>query len=284
MNFVLKRAKLIRRGTALLLGGLACSSITDPPLDARAVAMQPLPVYARWWSMVESCSGLQGSLSAVSWYDVPGSATVEYPGDEVSGYWSAASNRIVLAGTVTLSGDVVRHEMLHALLRNVKGHPREYFLDRCAGVVSCASSCVKDAGPGPNVDVTTTERVTADVLKLFVSVVPASPSSSVDGGVFTVIVTATNPNSHPIFVTAASLLNQSFFCTLFRDAGDGIAATVDVLDSSGRYFAAGETKRQYFDFSIGNFFGGHTAPPGTYRLYAGYETRGVSLEGFTIAP
>lgn len=222
-------------------------------------------------------------MSEISWYDVPGSETVEYPGDEVSGYWSAASNRIVLAGNVKLAGDVVRHEMLHALLRNVRGHPRQYFLERCGGVVSCASSCVTDAGPAPNIDATT-ERVTSDVLKLFVSVLPSSPSSSVDGGVFTVIVTATNPNSHSIVITPSAIAaNHGFFYTLTSNAG-GPSGWTDVLDSGMRYFAAGETKREYFDFSIGPTLAGHTVPPGTYRLYAGYETRGVALEGVAIGP
>jgi hypothetical protein len=266
----------------LLLSAWACTSITDPPLDPRAVPLQPLPVYARWWSMVESCSGLQGSLSDVNWYQVPNSQTVDLTGDEVGGYWTLHSKSIVLAGELTEVGVIVRHEMLHALLRNVKGHPREYFLGRCGGVVSCASSCVKDAGPAPND--ATAERVTSDVLKLFVSVVPNTPSSSVDGGVFTVIVTATNPNSHSIIVTPnADAMNHSFFYTL-TGAAAGISGWVDVLDSGMRYFAAGETKSQYFDFSIGANLGSHTVPPGTYRLYAGYETRGVALEGVTISP
>jgi hypothetical protein len=281
---MLDRSKLIRRGTALLLGALACSSITDPPLDPRAVPLQPTPVYARWWSMVESCSGLQGSLSEVSWYEVPGSETVEYPGADAAAYWSAASDRIVLAGKVTDSGVVVRHEMLHALLRDVRGHPRDYFLERCGGVVSCTSSCVTDAGPAPSIDVTT-ERVTSNVLKLFVSIVPEAPSRSVDGGAFTVIVTATNPNSHAIVITPSqNALNRSFFFTLFRNSGGSIGGSVEVLDSSMIYFAAGETKRQYFDFLIGAYLGGHTVTSDTYRLYAGYETRGVAFEGVAIGP
>src|SRR5207237_3004074 len=104
------------------------------------------------------------------------------------------------------------------------------FLDRCGGVVSCASTCVTDAGPPPNIDATA-ERVTSDVLKLFVSVVPNSPSSSIDGGVFTVIVTATNPNSHAIVVTPnAGSMNHSFFYTLTGDA-TGLSWWTDVLDS-----------------------------------------------------
>jgi hypothetical protein len=234
--------------------------------------------------MVESCSGLQGSVSDITWYQVPNSQTVDLSGDEVGGYWTLHSKRIVLAGDLTDDGSVVRHEMLHALLRDVKGHPREYFLERCGGVVSCTSSCVRDAGPAPNID-WTTERVTSDVLKLFVSIVPSSPSSSVDGGVFTVIVTATNPNSHAIIITPnASASNYSFFCSLLRETGPPVGSAVYVLDSAMRYFAAGETKRQYFDFSIGPNQGYRTVIWGNYRVYAGYETRGVALEGVAIGP
>lgn len=278
------RLESVRRAAAmLLLSALACTSIVDPVLDPRAVPFQPPPVYARWWSMVETCSGLQGSLSDVSWYQVPGSETVDRSGDEVAGYWAYLTNTIVLAGESMLDGLVVRHEMLHALVRQLRGHPREYFLDRCAGLVVCGPTCVADAGPAPSID-PTVPRVTSDVLKLFVSIEPSSPSSAVEGGVFAVIVSATNPNPYPIVVTQnPDAHNHTFFYTLLGPGG-GISGAVDALDSSTTYFAAGETKRQYFDFSISANFGPRTAPSGSYRVNAGYETRAVTLEGISIGP
>ena len=233
--------------------------------------------------MVESCSGLQGSLSDVSWYQVPGSETVAHSGDEVAGYWAYVTNRIVLGGEAILDGQVVRHEMLHALVRQLKGHPREYFLDRCAGLVVCGSACIADAGPAPSIDATI-PRVTSEVLKLFVAIEPNPPTSATDGGVFAVIVSATNPNSYPIVVSPGpNAQNHTFFYTLIGPAG-GISGSVDALDSSTRYFAAGETKRQYFDFSISSNLGARKVPSGSYQLYAGYETRGVTLEALTIGP
>ena len=284
MSFAPSRRKLLRRGTAIALTtALGCGSISDPALDPRAVSLQPLPVYARWWSMVESCSGLNGSLSDLTWYQVPGSATVDYGSDEVSAYWSAAGNRIVVAGDATDAGDIVRHEMLHALLRK-RGHPREYFLARCGGVVSCASSCVSDAGPAPSVDAST-EQVGSDRLQLFVSVIPEHPSSTIDGGVFTLEVSATNTSPNPVLVNFGSVvLSHSFFYTLVGPLGGGLSGSAPILDSSVKYFLAGETKRQYFDFVLGAFLGGRTMPPGDYRVYAGYETRGVTLEGVSIGP
>lgn len=280
---MLSRSKFGRGTSILLLITVACSSIVDPVLDPKAVSFQPPPVYTRWWSMVESCSGLQGSLSDVSWYQVPASETVGHSGDEVAGYWAYVSNRIVLAGESLLDGLVVRHEMLHALVRQLKGHPRQYFLDRCAGLLVCGSTCVRDAGPAPSIDAAI-PRVTSEVLKLFVSIEPNPPSSAVDGGVFQVVVSATNPNSYPIVVTPSpSANNHTFFYVLTGLAG-GISGSVDALDSSMRYFGAGETKRQYFDFSIAGSLGPRRMPPGTYQLYAGYETRGVTLEGVVIGP
>ena len=280
---MLNRSKTVRCTAMLLLGAVACSSIVDPALDPRAVPFQPPPVYARWWSMVQSCSGLQGSLSDVSWYQVPGSGTVSYSGDEVAGYWALKDSRIVLGGEAVLDGSVVRHEMLHALVRKASGHPREYFLQRCAGLVVCGPTCVADGGPPPSIDATV-QRVTSDALRLFVSIEPTPPSAATDGGVFAVIVSATNPNSFPIVVTStANGPGNTFFYSLLGPAG-GITGSVNALDSSMRYFAAGETKFQYFDFSIATSLGPRKVPPGSYQLYAGWETRGVTLEGITIGP
>jgi hypothetical protein len=284
MSFVFSKRKPIQRRTAMLLLIVgACSSIVDPGLDPRAVPFQPPPVYARWWSMVESCSGLHGSLSEVSWYQVPGSETVAYSGDEVAGYWAHNTNRIVLGGEAALDGSVVRHEMLHALVRQPKGHPRQYFLDRCAGLVVCSSNCLADAGPAPAIDASV-PRVSSEVLKLFVSVEPDHPSTAIEGGVFQVVVSATNPNPYAIVVTPSpGAQNHTFFYTFTGPSG-GITGSVVALDASLTYYAAGETKRQYFDLSIATTLGSRKLPAGSYQLYAGYETRGVTLEGTVIGP
>jgi len=222
-------------------------------------------------------------MSDVSWYQVPGSESVDDNGKDVGGYWAPVSNSIILGGKLVLDGGLVRHEMLHALVRQLRGHPREYFLDRCGGIVVCSAGCVADAGPAPNVDATVA-RVTSDVLELYLSIVPNSPSASIDGGVFGISITATNPNSYPIVVdTNPNGSNNSFFYTLFGPAG-GIGSSDGALDPSVRYFAAGETKRHYFDFSIGAGLGRGIVPPGIYRVYGGYDIRGVALEGVTIGP
>lgn len=147
----------------------------------------------------------------------------------------------------------------------------------------CGSGCVSDAGPAPKVDATV-PRISSDELTLHLSIVPNSPSTSIDGGVFGISVTATNSNSHAVLVDPnPSGGNNSFFYALFGPAG-GIGSSDGALDPSVRYFAAGETKRHYFDFSIGATLGRGTVPPGIYRVYAGYDIRGVAFEGVTIGP
>src|SRR5712671_6242500 len=121
---------------------MACGHLTDPPLPVNAMRFDPPAVYTRWWTMVESCSGFTRAFGNVEWYSAPGVLlSPDGDGDRVDGYWSLASNRIVLVADDTLDGGLVRHEMLHALVR-VKGHPRSEFLQNCGGVVGCGPICV----------------------------------------------------------------------------------------------------------------------------------------------
>ena len=113
---------------------------------------------------------------------------------------------------------------------------------------------------------------------------PASPSSSIDGGVFTVIVSATNTNPYPIVVDPnPSAGHYGFFYTVVGPSG-GITGTGGALDSSVRFYASGETKSQYFDFSIGTNLGRAIVSPGTYQVIGGFDTRGVALDGVAIGP
>jgi hypothetical protein len=131
--------RLLVLTTAFMLA--ACHTLTDPALPVAATSFTPPPVYSRWWTMVEQCSGLSGSLAAISWFVVPGNSVNDGTDSEVSGYWSKASNRIVLADAFRTNGPLVRHEMLHALIQDV-GHPASYFQQQCAGIVVCVKSCL----------------------------------------------------------------------------------------------------------------------------------------------
>ena len=173
----------MRRALALLLWTTACHDLTDP-LPTTARRFTPPSVYARWWSMTQACSGIQGSLDRIVWYLVPGAATLDVAGHRWNGYFEPTygGGRIVLAGASVMDGPLVRHEMLHAL--NPAGaHPRALFLARCGGVVACEDECIRDAGPPPAPG-SALRRVPAESLAVAVRVDPLQPSASIDQGWF----------------------------------------------------------------------------------------------------
>lgn len=61
-----------------------------------------------------------------------------------SAIWYSEGNRIVMVQQEATWNIGVRHEMLHALL-HVGTHPREYFLERCRGVVYCGDGVCSDS-------------------------------------------------------------------------------------------------------------------------------------------
>lgn len=130
---------------ALTLLALACrgndpTSSTGAALPRDTLALGPLPVeYDAWWRVTEACADLQGDLTAVRWYTTPGDG-LRVGATTFDAYWFAAGNTIVVARPYVRDGPVVRHEMLHALLRR-GDHPAAYFQGRCARVVRCAEDC-----------------------------------------------------------------------------------------------------------------------------------------------
>lgn len=122
-----------------LLPLLACGTGPEdpPPLPAGAVRFAPESVYSGYWAEMEACSGLRGSLAAITWYYVPGFDPFPAPGLDkpVLGYWLGADNRIVLLQYVADPPALIRHEMLHALLRSPK-HPPRYFEERCGETIA----------------------------------------------------------------------------------------------------------------------------------------------------
>ena len=233
--------------------------------------------------MAESCSGVQGSLDAVSFYEVPGVADFDNHGKRVLGYWSDAGNRIVLAGNAALDGGNVRHEMLHALIR-VGGHPRDQFLEKCAGLVDCETQCVADAGPAPAADPAALS-VLPSALEVTMQVAPATPTNAKDGGFFTLTVTARNTTTRPVVARlgAADLFARSFQFDL-RGATGRLLGTAIVFDPSTVRFGAGETKRQVFDFSIGDALSSRRLPPGTYTVQGAYGGHWTDTTFVAVGP
>jgi hypothetical protein len=122
-------------GVLLVLLISACKSTTEPlPNGARPFA--PPQTYQTWWQEVESCSGIAGNFGDVSWYYVPDVNVFTVGANpNVAGYWQPYHHSVTLAGSKIDDPDLVRHEMLHALLK-LAGHPVEYFDQRCGSIVT----------------------------------------------------------------------------------------------------------------------------------------------------
>lgn len=115
-----------------LLSGCSALSPTEVALPAGATEIAIPAVYQDWHRKTEQCSGLNGNLSSIKFYVVPGVETFPTSDGAKVGEWTTdgRTNRIVLAGNYQKYEMVVRHEILHSLL-GAAGHPTEYFVDRC---------------------------------------------------------------------------------------------------------------------------------------------------------
>jgi hypothetical protein len=123
-------------GLAAALAG-ACDRATgpDPYFPAGAVRLDPLPViYGQWWRDIEACAERHASFDGVRFYVLPGVAGWDQRDVFLYGAWTPRGNRITVGELVRLHPGVVRHEMLHAVLRR-GDHPPEYFGTRCGAFV-----------------------------------------------------------------------------------------------------------------------------------------------------
>jgi hypothetical protein len=115
----------MKRAVLLLSLCLACSNSTGPVIDGRRLAV--LDQYSQWWRELEGCSGLRGNLSAVAFYSVE-----SIPGQAIGRYQLKGGKQTIELVFLFLNDEpIVKHEMMHALLYNVGGHPSEYFNGKC---------------------------------------------------------------------------------------------------------------------------------------------------------
>jgi len=267
----------MRRLALLLPLVVACrGELTAPPVDTAAEEFAPPAVYQTWWNLTQSCSGLSGDMGRVKWFIMPKVKVFLLNDQYVSGYWSSADNRIVLAQAVVDQGPSVRHEMLHALLgRNAPGHPRAAFVGKCGGTVYCSSQCVSDGGSAPPANPAAIQLRPED-LDITVEVTPAHPSSLVDDGHIVMVVSAANRSGKPAEVNLGpSNSGIAFSFQLTSDNGFFWWGGVPVTAPETTRFAAGEKKRYVFDFQIavndGNVFpGGSNLAPGIYSFAGAY--------------
>lgn len=183
---------VLRSAAATLsLAGWLCACGRDaigPPSDA--IRFTPPVKFRLYWALTEACSGHTGDFDAVRWYVLPSADSFQLEGQTVGAAWYGDGNRIVFgAGQQDFSG-LVRHEMLHALLR-VGGHPRDQFLDRCGDIVDCFGRCITDAG-GPPAFSTTAPIVAPSSLTVTTLVATNPVSLSADSGWLPLTVSVTN--------------------------------------------------------------------------------------------
>jgi hypothetical protein len=233
--------------------------------------------------MTESCSGVRGPFGDVAFFQVPGVADFESDGRRVVGYWTSGGNQIVLAGDAVLDGGSVRHEMLHALIP-IGGHPRDQYLEKCAGVVDCGAKCIDDAGAPPPADPAALS-VSPAALQVTTEVTPAAPTSATDGGFFVVSVAVRNTLAQPVVARlgATNARALSFQYDVRGPTGATVGAQV-ALDASAVTFAPGEVKRQLFDFSIGNDLPARRLPPGAYTVVGAYGSHRSGSMPMTVGP
>lgn len=246
-----------RCSVSFLLAVAACDAATGIPFPSTAVRFTPPSIYREWWALTEACSGREASFAAVSWYVVPGAATI--PETRYNGYFYSAGNRIVLAGAeeAQSDGELVRHEMLHAIIGK-GGHPREMFVVRCGGVVACIDDCLVDGGPAPPAD-PGSHVVPPSAIEVTVSVVPTAPSSATWDGYFMMFIHARNRSNYPVVVQFEQPAAAGFLPGFsYRLEGTAGGSSYDMSSDAPEVarFAAGETKQFIFDF--------HNVP-GSYR-------------------
>jgi hypothetical protein len=260
----------------------ACEHIVDPALPTDAVPFTPPSVYTRWWAMTQSCSGRSGSLSSVKWNVVPNTADFQLNGETVTSYWTEASNSIVIASAKRLDGSIVRHEMLHALTR-APGHSRIDFLELCGGIVTCTSRCVADGGPIPAID-PALPHISPDSLDVNIQLVPAQPSMGIDSGAFTLVVSVHNHATNGVVVDfGGGRFGYSYDIGSRFTGGNTLTGTAYLPDPSSIVFAPGETKYQYFDFTVGLITSGRSLGPGTYDITAGFGNHRPTLTPVSIS-
>lgn len=130
----------------LLLLGVGCADVTAPdPLPPNAIVIAPLPaLYAQYWAQIEQCSGKSRDMAGITFYRVGPSDQTSFisprTGREVEGLYQEAygshGERILIAGAFLATPDIIRHEMLHAVLTGIDGHPPEYFTEKCGSLVA----------------------------------------------------------------------------------------------------------------------------------------------------
>jgi hypothetical protein len=225
--------------------------------------------------VVEQCSGRRGDLASIRWYSAPASVALrDDAGRRVDGLWISARRAIVLQEGLERDARLVRHEMLHALLGDAR-HPRDMFVRRCGGALSCGEGCLDEAGPPPAPDPLAV-GVPPESLRITVEAVPAVIASGPAGGHVFIVITATNPSARPVVAElppsgdAGPPLTFGYWIS---GGGGSMQGSVRATTPESVRFAPGESKRGYFDLWTSPVPREAVLWPGEFVVRGGYGER-----------
>ena len=228
----------------------ACSDVFEPLFPPNAVRVTPPPQYRVWWEVVERCSGYSADFAAVTWHRVPIGEGLTVRGESAAGAWFASGNAIAIGDGWRTVGSLVRHEILHAILRTGT-HPREYFREACGDEVMCGRDCL-GAVVLANAIPLAIEQLNVDA-----TLFPRYPSLGRDDGYAAVVVRVRNPYHVNAFVNAHRFSQATcpvgFVITSLSDAQrhDEDCRALRYNASDARvYFKPGEMRHLVFDLNL----------------------------------
>ena len=268
-------------GKAVLLApaaiaAVACWDLTAP-LPRGATPIQAQPPYALWWQITETCSGKSRNFSTIRWFAVPNTDSFEIHGKHYNGYWYD-DNSIVIAAKHLLDGQLVRHEMLHALTGG--GHSRQ-FLDACGGVVACEGECLTEAGGLPALDSTAAAEPVSS-LRTELQIKPANPSLSTDSGWVTLSVIVHTPQDANMRALLTPIPGDASFSATFgydiascHPTCKSLTAPYFFVPGTLYDFTLGTTRKYVFDVQL---------RPGVYSARGMFNVDSTAAATFTVGP
>jgi hypothetical protein len=190
-----------------------------------------------WWEVLEACSGRRGRFDDVTWFKAP-FGEIKYEGRVAYAIWYRGGNRIALSRDFD-SDELVRHEMLHAVLQD-GSHPDAYFKNLCGDLVLCGRDCGRQAAPA--------DAIPIDVSKLDIEldVFPRVPSLVRYDDHVTFLVKVRNTTSRNGYVDFRgwNSLRCEVGVMVMSAADPNRSATTCAFVGDGlpRYFFANETR------------------------------------------
>ena len=260
------RRSLVAAASMLALStAIACEAPVEAArFPADAVPFEPPAIYEEWWALAEACTGRTGAFTEVSWFHGAEPSGLVFNGQSVGGLYFADGHRILLDRQLMLRGEVVRHEMIHALAAPT-GHPRQIFGERCAHLQRCIGCGLRESGRGV---LAGAPEFNASVLEVTIAAEPDVISASARDRWYRLVVSARNTRAEDVWVT---LPDDASFYWLEVGKFGSYAAT----DEPRWAFRAGETRRYTFDLRD---------TTGIYRFYGGFGGQRSDTISVNVVP